>query len=178
MNSGARRSRHLIVRGHLEFLAHFAAERWVAESSTENDELMLRLLTTHDNTAVGTLALTAYRNRKQLAERWWRLLYLALLWSGLSMLSPRYDDDEDAEIRWKRWHRWFRTRSLSFREFGIRSSIDPLAVAQRIERIEVKQWKRRYAKDGAVFRKEPPRRLSGSLDTHFLKSAYCWLASQ
>jgi hypothetical protein len=54
-------------------------------------------------------------------------------------------------------------------------SINPLAVAERVERFEVRRWQRRYAKDGICFTREPGRRLTGSLETHFLKNAFAWL---
>lgn len=55
------------------------------------------------------------------------------------------------------------------------SSINPLATAQRVERLEFRRWRRRYALDGRLFSVEPGQRLSGSLDTHFLNSAFAWL---
>jgi hypothetical protein len=39
----------------------------------------------------------------------------------------------------------------------------------------VRRWKRRYAKDSRCFTKEAGRRLSGSLETHFLQSVFAWL---
>ena len=89
------------------------------------------------------------------------------------MLVPRYGDDEGAKVRWHRWCRWLRTRSLS--AVATSSSITPLAIAQRVERLEFRRWRRRYARDDRVFTMEPGRRLSGSLDTHFLESAFAWL---
>ena len=114
---------------------------------------------------------SAYRDREALGPRWWRLLYFALLWSGLSILAPRYGDEEVEEVRWRQWRRWLRTRSLSAGNTTA-ASINPQAVAQRIERFEVKRWQRRYARDGRRFTKEPGRRLTGSLDTHFLQGAF------
>ena len=172
--SGARGPRILMAASHLEFVAHFVIERWLTESANENDERVLRLLTSGDEVAVQVLVWSAYQNREALGQRWRRLLYLALLWSGLSMLTPRYDDEEGVELRWRRWCRWLRTRSLSAGNMSS-SSINPLAVAERVERLESKRWRRRCARDGYVFRKEPTRRLSGSLDTRFLKGAFAWL---
>jgi hypothetical protein len=54
-------------------------------------------------------------------------------------------------------------------------SIRPLAVAQRIEKFEARRWQRRYARDDRTFELEDGRRLSGSLDTHFLHKAFSWL---
>jgi hypothetical protein len=166
--------RILMAPSHLEFAAHFAAERWIAEPSRENDERVLRLLTSGDEVAAQVLIWLAYRNREVLGQRWWRLLYLALLWSGLSMLAPNYGDEEGVEARWQRWCRWLRMRSLSAGNTTA-ASLNPLAIAQRIERLEFERWQRRFARDGRRFIKEPGRRLSGSLDTHFLHGAFIWL---
>jgi hypothetical protein len=158
---------------HLEFAAYFVVARWILDPSRENDERLLRLLTSDDDAAVRVLVWSAYQNREALGQRWWRLLYLALLWSGLSMLIPRYGDEEGATVRWQGWRRWLRTRSLSTETTW--SSINPQAIAERVERLEYRRWRRRYVRDGRVFTMEPGRRLSGGLDTHFLKSAFAWL---
>lgn len=158
---------------HLEFAAYFAVGRWLTDPGEENDERLLGLLTSNDEAAVRALLWSGYQNREALGQRWWRLLYLALLWSGLSMLAPRYDDEEGTKVRWQRWCRWLRTRSLSVGATS--SSIIPLAIARRVERLEFRRWRRRYARDGGIFTSEPGRRLSDGLDTHFLKSAFAWL---
>jgi hypothetical protein len=160
---------------HLEFAAYFAAERWIAEPSKENDATVLQLLTSGDEPAIQVLIGIGYRAREMLGARWWRLLHFALLWSGLSMLTPRFGDDEDIEpARWRRWRRWLRTRSLSSGQATV-NSIQPLLVAQRVERFELRLWQRRYARDGRTFELGDGRRLSGSLDTHFLQMAFGWL---
>jgi hypothetical protein len=166
--------RGLLAPSHLEFAAYLAAEHWIAEPSKENDERVMRLLTGGDDVAVQVFIGLAYRHRVALGDRWWRLLFLALLRSGLSMLAPRYADEEEDGIRWRRWRRWLRTRSLSVGNSTL-DSIQPLAVAQRVERFELKQWQRRYARDGRTFHHEDGRHLSGSLDTHFLARAFGWL---
>jgi len=167
--------RILAAPSHLEFAAYFAAERWIADPSEKADETVLRLLTSGDELAVQVLVGFAYRARDVLGMRWWRLLYFALLWSGLSMLQPRFGDDEEIEPpRWRRWRRWLRTRSLSSGQASA-DSIRPLAVAQQIEKFEARRWQRRYARDGRTFELEDGRRLSGSLDTHFLHKAFGWL---
>ena len=167
--------RILMAPGHLEFAAHLIIERWIAEPSKQNDEWMLRLLTSGDEDAVQVVVWSAYRSREALGPRWWRLLYLALLWSGLLMLTPRFDDEASDEVRWQRWCRWLRTRALSIGS-AAPQMITPRAVAERVERFEVRRWQRRYAKDGRRhFTKEPWRRLTGSLETHFLQNAFGWL---
>src|SRR5262249_55244732 len=162
------RGPRILMASHLEFPAYFAVERWIAEPSKESDERVLRLLTSGDDQAVQALVWSAYRNREALGWRWWRLLYLALLWSGLSMLTPRYGDEKGGEIRWQRWRRWLRTRSLSAGNTTA-ASIDPLAVAERIERLERERWPRRYAPDGRRLTKALRRRLSGRPATPFFQ---------
>jgi hypothetical protein len=168
-------ARFQMAPGHLEFAAYFAVVRWIAESSTLNDERLLRLLTSGDDRAVQALVWAAYGERDALGPRWWRLLYFAVLWSGLSMLRPPgYRDDESDQLRWQRWCRWLRTRSLAAGKMTV-AAINPLAIAERVERLELKQWQRRYAKDGIRFTKERRRPMSVSLDTHFLQNAFAWL---
>jgi hypothetical protein len=167
--------RILAAPSHLEFAAYFAAERWIVEPSKENDERVLRLLMSGDGPAMQVLIGMGYRSRDMLGARWWRLLYYALLWSGLTTLRPRFGDDDEIEpARWRRWRRWLRTRSLSSGQATV-DSIQPLLVAQRTERFELRRWQRRYARDGRTFELEDGRRLSGSLDTHFLHQAFGWL---
>lgn len=170
---GAHRIRIVSAPSHLEFASYYAAERWLHDPGKENDERLLRLLTSEDSAAVRVLVWAAYQNRDALGQRWWRLLYMALLWSGLSMLIPRYGDEEGTKDRWRRWCRWFRTRSLS--AVATSSSITPLAIAQRVERLEMRRWRRRNARDSRVFTIKPRRRLSGGLDTTFLEGAFAWL---
>ena len=172
-SDGGHRLRIQSAPSHLEFAAYYAAERWLTDPGQESDERLLRLLTSEDSSAVRVLVWSAYQNRDALGQRWWRLLFMALLWSGLSMLVARYGDEEGTKARWQRWHRWLRRRSLSV--VATSSSIAPLAIAQRVERLEVRRWLRRYARDGRTVTIEPGRRLSGSLDTTFLKSAFTWL---
>ena len=95
--SEARGSRILMAPSHLEFAAYFAFERWIHEPSKENDERVLRILMSGDDAAVQVLVWSAYRSREALGQRWWRLLYLALLWSGLLMLTPHYGDENGEE---------------------------------------------------------------------------------
>ncbi|MGW1424650.1 hypothetical protein ACWAT4_31520 [Bradyrhizobium manausense] len=164
----------LTAPSHLEFVAYYAFEHWIGESSAENDVRLLRVLTGGDDVAVRAIAWAGYEKRDLLGARWWQLLYVALLWSGLKMLAPRYGDDERAGIRWKKWRRRLRTQRLSGGDASA-SIIDPLAVARRVERLEVIRWRRRYASDGRHFVKEEGRRLTGSLETHFLGLMFGWL---
>ena len=127
------RSRRIRGAPEMQFAAHVVAEDWIATPSKETDEAVMRIMTGGDDTAVVALFNLAYRSRDALGGAWWRLLFLALLRSGLSILAPRYGDEDDIEPRWQRWLRWLRTRRIS----GISASIknvDPLGIAERIER--------------------------------------------
>ena len=115
----------------MQFAAYVVAENWIAAPSKETDEAVMRIMTGGDDTAVVVLSNLAYRSRDTLGSAWWRLLFLALLRSGLSILAPRYGDADDIEPRWQRWLRWLRSRRISGVPATIRS-IDPLGVAERI----------------------------------------------
>lgn len=158
---------------YLQFAAYFAFDRWMAEPSSDSDERVLRLLTSGDDDAVTVLVGLSHRNRVALGQRWWRFLYLALLWSGLTMLAPRFGDDEADGVRWQRWRLWLRRRSLSV--VASAEAIDPLGLAERVERFELNAWRRRSARDRMRFVEEPGRRLSGGLETHLLQRAFGWL---
>lgn len=160
----------------LEFAAHVVATEWIAASTVETDEAMMRILTCGDDRAVQVLALHAYQNRALLGARWWRLLYVALLCSGLSVLAPGHGDDESIRIRWERWLAWLRKRRLSGVSTDI-PAIDPLGIAKRVERFELRRWTQRYAKDKWRPDFPPDRRFSGGLDTHFLQRMFFWLVS-
>ena len=98
---------------YLEFVAYFVVESWIAAPSREADEKVMQVFTSGDDRAAGVVSWLSYANRVALGSRWWRLQYLALLWSGLSILAPRFDDDDSRKPRWHRWRRCLRTRKLS-----------------------------------------------------------------
>jgi hypothetical protein len=158
----------------LHFAAHVIAADWIANSFRETDEAVMRLLTSGDERAAQVLIFSAYKSRLLLGPRWWRLLSLALLWAGLIILAPGYDDDDSVKPRWQRWLRWLRARSLSG-EQSTADSVNPLAIAKRVETFERRRWQQRYARQGRPFEVEPGRRHSGGLETHFLQHIFSWL---
>jgi hypothetical protein len=172
-------SRSRSIRGapELEFAAHVVAENWIAARSKEADAAVMRIMTSGDDAAVMVLFSMAYRSRDALGNAWWRLLFLALLRSGLSILAPGYGDEEDIEPLWQRWLRWLRTRRISGTTATIKR-IDPLGIAKRVEKFERRRWQQRYARDGRRERIKPDRRMSGGLDTHFLEKAFGWLVAE
>ena len=170
------RQRFYAPRGRLEFLAYAAVYEWVASEtvSAELDEQVLRVLTSGDYVAAAVLINVAYEHRSRLGQRWWRLLYLALLWSGLSVLRPGPVDEALPQERWNRWLGWLRTRRLDVGAAAA-ESIDPLAIARRVERLERDRWRRRSAEEGRCIDDKEKRGYSGGLDTHFLDAAFSWL---
>lgn len=158
---------------YLEFVARLVAERWIEESTTATDQATLRVLTDGDDRAIEALIGALYPSRAALGDRWWRFLYLALLHAGLSIVAPRVTDDSSRKLLWARRRRWLVTRSLSTPASP--RVLDPLGIAKRVERFERRAWRERYARDGSYFQDDPERRLSGGLDTHFLKFAFGWL---
>jgi hypothetical protein len=172
-------SRSRSIRGapEMEFAAHVVAENWIAAPSKETDEAVMRIMTSGDDAAVTVLFSLAYRSRDALGNAWWRLLFLALLRSGLSILAPGYGDEDDIEPLWQRWLRWLRTRRISGTTTNIKQ-IGPLGIAKRVERFERRRWQRRYARDGRRDRIKPDRRMSGGLETHFLEKAFGWLLAE
>jgi hypothetical protein len=135
---------------YLEFVAYFVVENWVSAPSPAADAAIMRVLTSGNDRAVNVIGWMAFRNRAALGRRWWRFQHLALLWSGLSILAPRTSDNATSKSRWLRWRQWLRTRSLSVSATNS-GAIDPLAIAKRVERIEILRWEERYAQDGRKF---------------------------
>ena len=160
---------------YLEFIAYFVFHEWLALPSADADSTLLRILASGDDRATGVIIGMAYAHRAALGDRWWRLLYLALLWSGLLILRPRFGrEDGPDQSRWLRRARWLLTRRVS----GVRCMVDdirPLDVAKRVEEFEVRQWEEEYRHNGQRFTRDRSRRMSGALETHFLEVAFAWL---
>jgi hypothetical protein len=177
MDSEDTHSRYLRGTGTLEFAAYFVADRWIAVPSSETDQAVMKIVTSGDDRAVQVLFALAYSSREKLGPAWWRLLFIALLWAGLSILAPRHGDGDEIETRWRRWLRWLRTRRLSATPATIKQ-IYPLGVAERVEKFERRRWRLRYTRDGYNEELTPNRRLSGGLATHFLENSFAWLFAE
>lgn len=167
--------RYSMAPSYLEFVAYLVFHEWMAVPSTEADGELLRILTSGDDRAAGVIIGMAYAHRDALGDRWWRLLYLALLWSGLQILKPRFGREDGPEhSRWLRRARWLITRRVS----GVPCTVDdirPLDVAMRIEEYEACQWEEEYRRDCRRFTRDRSRRMSGALETHFLEISFAWL---
>jgi hypothetical protein len=149
---------------------------WTATNGTSDAACpaVLRILTSGDDAATRTLMTLAHESRSLLGAKWWRLLYLAVLWSGLSILTPRFDEPPSMQLRWNRWLRWLRSRSFTQPD-TTSDHIDPLAIARRVERLERKRWIREYAREDNRWRISPEDRRSSGLDTHVLECIFGWL---
>ncbi|MBA8909892.1 ATP-binding protein [Aminobacter ciceronei] len=169
------RFHYSMTPSYLEFVAYLVFHEWLAAPSRDTDSALLRILTSGDDRAAGVIADMAYAHSAALGDRWWRLQYLALLWSGLIILKPRFgQEDGPDQSRWLRRARWLLTRRVS----GVPCTVDdirPLDVAKRIEEFEARQWEEEYRHDGRTFTRDRSRRMSGALETHFLQVAFAWL---
>ncbi|MBO9873808.1 MULTISPECIES: hypothetical protein [Xanthomonas] len=97
----------------MDFVALALTRRWALDSVDGVDHYIIQLLTSNDRSAIQAVIAEAYRHREALGERWWRLLYVGMLWSGLSMLAPCYGDADVVEPAWRRWHGSLHRMSLS-----------------------------------------------------------------
>jgi hypothetical protein len=169
------RFRYSMAPSYLEFVAYLVFHEWLTAPSADTDGALMRVLTSGEDFAAGVIASMAYVHRADLGDGWWRLLYLAVLWSGLTILRPRAGRAEESDQRrWLRRARWLLTRRVS----GLRSTVDdirPLDVAKRVEEFEARQWEEEYRRHGRTFTRDRSRRMSGALDTHFLEITFSWL---
>lgn len=157
----------------LEFAAH-AAFAWTGTGAVEAQAAVLKIVTSGDDAGIATIFSLAYARREELGHRWWRLLYLGLLWSALSMLMPRYGHGEDEAARWIRWLGWLRTRKLDGTE-TTSAQIVPVEIAKRLERLERIQWRREFQRKGGLRGPPPEERRSAGLNWNFLEAAFSWV---
>ena len=168
------RASRLERAGILEFAAHAAFAWWTGTGAVEAQAAVLKIVTSGDDAGVATLFNLAYARREELGHRWWRLLYLGLLWSALSMLMPRYGHDEDEAARWIRWLGWLRTRRLDRTETTL-VQIAPVEIAKRLERMEREQQRREFKHKGGLRGHAPEQHRSAGLNWNFLEAAFSWV---
>jgi hypothetical protein len=116
----------------------------------------------------------AYTRRLELGDRWWRLVYLGLLWSALSMLMPRFDYQANEGARWTRWLTWLRGRRLNNVK-TTQTQIEPLEIAKRLERVERLRWRQEFKRSDRFRGPPPDERRTAGLDWDFLEAAFAWL---
>lgn len=172
-----RRSR---IGGSSEAIAcwgHAVMHLWMNDAESQGlwEPQVLRLMSSGDSRAIDIVTETAYVHRDQLGDAWWRLLQLGLLWSGLVMLAPRYDDAGVTLAVWDRWLQRFRQMKIT----GVPTdgqSLDVERIAEGYERLEFDGWRREYEADEKGWRyRDPDGRRSAGLETHFLDKLFGWL---
>jgi hypothetical protein len=159
--------------GLFEFVVHPVFKSWLETGAPEAQAAVLKIVTSGQK-AVTILFQLAHVYRQELGEKWWRLLYLGLLWSALSMLMPRFGHQADEDARWARWLNWLRNRRLD----GIAATsalIEPVAIAKRLERLEKVQWRREFRRRDALRGPHPDQRRTAGLDWDFLEAEFAWL---
>lgn len=168
------RASRLTRVGILEFAACAAFAWWTRTGDPEAQAAVLRIVTSGDSAGIATIFNLAYLRREELGPRWWRLLYLGVLWSALSMLMPRYGYDEGEAVHWIKSLGWLRSRRLNDIETTA-AQIAPIDIAKRLERLERVRWRREFTRKD--WRRGPPPedRRSAGLDWDFLAAAFGWL---
>jgi len=163
-------------RGELKFIAHAVMHQWLADGDgvQEWEAAVLRLLTSGDTEATAVVVGVAYANREQLGAAWWRLLCAGLFWSGLSVLAPRYGDDEEAERAWLTWLARLRRFPLRGRN-ATPDDLDFERIVAGVERLDYRRQMRLYNSGDQTWRGKPERRRSGSLNDHVLSVLFNWL---
>jgi hypothetical protein len=164
------------LRDELKFVAYAVMHLWLNDGDgvQEWETAVLHLLTSGDTRASAVVIGVAYANRGQLGAAWWRLLRAGLFWSGLLMLTPHYDDGDDAERVWRVW--LARLRCFPLR--GPNATPDQLdfkRVVMGQERLDFRRRMRLYNAGNQTWRGKPERKRSGSLDAHFLEVLFNWL---
>jgi ABC-type oligopeptide transport system ATPase subunit len=153
----------------LRFVAYGVFSLWREDENLEGEweGCLLKVLTSGDYRAAAVLGSLAHRHSAELGARWWRLLQLALLWSALSMLEPRFEDNPELVRRWDRWVEWLRVRRISG-EAANPISFQPLSIWRRLQRLERARWQRAFAADHTGSYPPPDARQSRGLEFGFL----------
>jgi hypothetical protein len=160
--------------GLLEFAVHAVFRWWIETGSVEAQAAVLKIVTSGDSPGVSILFHLAHEHRQKLGEKWWRLLYLGVLWSALFMLMPHFGHQANEGARWIRWLNWLRNRRLD----GIaatRAQIKPVEIAKRLERLERVRWRREFRRRDALRGPRPEQRRTAGLAWDFLEAAFGWL---
>ena len=174
---GIRRNRIGAFERGIPLWGHAVMQLWLHDVENRDvwEPLVLRLLSSGDDRAVGIVREAAYQNRAALGDAWWRLLQLGLFWSALVMLAPHHADDGIAPAVWNRWLARFRRMKI----FGVTADADALDLQRIIEgyeRLEADGWRREFASEGPSWRhRDPADRTSAGLETRFLNILFQWL---
>lgn len=160
----------------MKFAAYAAMHIWMAggAESLAWEGLVLRLLSSGDDPAASIIFEIAYTHRTKLGSVWWRLLLAGVLWSGLVLLSPSYENRERVERTWNFWLARFRRFPLA-RDGATTDELKLMRVAEGCERLEFYRQLRDYNSGDRRWRGEPTRGRGTALDTHFLGVVFHWL---
>jgi hypothetical protein len=164
------------IRDDLMFAAYAAMHLWLKndDHSLEWEASVLRLLTSGDSGAAGTIVGISYAYRQRLGSTWWRLLEAGVLWSGQTLLSPSYGDDEDVERAWSIW--LARLRRFPLRgKYATADDLKVTRVAVGCERLDFYRRMRTFTSGDKLWRGKPERRTGMGLDGHFLELLFHWL---
>ena len=164
------------LHDELRFAAYAAMYLWMKndDQASEWEASVLRLLTSGDHRAAGTIMGIAYAYRQQLGSAWWRLLQAGILWSGLVLLSPHNGEGDAAERAWSIW--LSRLRRFPLR--GMDATADDLKIARvaaGCERLDFIRRMRVFTAGDNLWRGKPERRTGMGLDSSFLQLQFHWL---
>ncbi len=155
----------------MDFVAVALTRKWTLEASTEADQRVVRLLTSGDSLAAKGAVAAAYHYRDILGNRWWRLLYVGVLWSGLTMLAPRYGDVDAVWRIWANW--WKRLHKVSLRMPCTPEALDLARVDAGCKRLMFRRQMRAFLVDSS--RRHPDQLAGANLDTQVLDDLFQWL---
>ncbi len=164
------------LRDELRFAAYAAMHLWMKNDGqvSEWETSVLRLLTSGDSRAAGTIIGIAYAYRQRLGSAWWRLLQAGVLWSGLVLLSPHHGDGEDAERVWVNWLARLRRIPLKA-EAATADDLKIARVAAGCERLDYNRRMRAFTSGDKLWRGKPKRGTGIGLDGSFLGLLFHWL---
>lgn len=165
------KSRFPTTHTGMDFVALALTWQWALEATPESDQRVVRLLTSGDRLASQSTVAAAYLHREALGDRWWRLLHIGVLWSGLSMLTPRYGDADAVERVWTHW--WRQLRKVSLRLPGMPEALDLARVDAACARLMYRRQLRAHLADSS--RRHPDHLARASLDTQVLDDQFHWL---
>ena len=178
LEAGRARHHYGVGPSYLEFAAFLVFENWLASPGPETDRELTLMLISGDDSAANVIASLAFLN----ATRWahaggacWNCRSCGLDFSSSRRASATRKKPQGRD--------GYAGHDGCLREtFRVKpSSVDrvvPLAVAERVEKIEAIQWRERYARDRRPFDRKIDTRISGGLETHFLEIVFGWLLDE
>ncbi len=159
-------------RTPLDFAGPAIVSRWLR---TPDDPqwcgLLVRFMTSLHGGAVQMVIATAHQSRERVSCKWLRLLEIAVLWSALLALKPRFGDGDNRN--WRIWHA--RLQRLDLSAVGTMPSDTKLVdLARRVERLHQLRYGKANKRDADRRQTAKGRHLSWGLDTGVLKEAFDW----